>query len=377
MINQIFYKDQSVSFYNEAGALVQITCEGEHIWRLRADAKEGASFSACGDAQGLCAYMGEAVNTIKLPLTVSENDAFCTVTAPNASTAKIAKTDAFSISFCNAEGERLSEITEIAFKDGKTTVCGTLLPQEGVFGGGQRFDFCNHRGNKIRLFSYDCYNTDFGKGTYLPIPLFYTTGGGGMFFNHYERMQVSFGDAEHDEWSLELCKDALDCYFYTAGDYQKLLQFYTDLTGTAVATPAEWMQGVLICRYSPEFASLEAIPWKFDRLEDIPNYQNYFLDWDCKIKTTDVPREEIINYPFLYASVGARVYIQNPNNGAFLRTSRKGGPNGAGIKPVVENLIAAGQKPTAMVLEGGFGVWRDCDDGGMRCAFPHRLYQWR
>jgi hypothetical protein len=196
----------------------------------------------------------------------------------------------------------------------------------------------------------------------MPIPLFYTTCGGGMFFNHYERMNVSFGDAENNTWEMELCKDALDCYFYTKGSYADLLQTYTDLTGKAVSVPTEWMQGVLICRYNPDFCALEAQKWIFDTLEEIPNYQNYFLDRECTVKVSDVPREEISNYRFLLNGKGARVFIQDPENGRFLRTTRKGGPCGAGIKPIVENLIAAGQKPTAMVLEGGFGVWRDCTE---------------
>ncbi|MBQ9797087.1 MAG: hypothetical protein IJW50_05130 [Clostridia bacterium] len=360
MIKLINQTEFAVRLANRENLTYQFTYEGDGAWRMRADLLGGATFAFEGDAQKLCAYMGESFSSKSQPIAVEDGADAIVLSAADGSTAKIAKNG--SVIFCNKDGKRMVELTSASIAEGKAKLCGTLLSGEGVFGGGQRFDVCNHRGNSLRLFSYDCYNTDNGKGTYMPIPLFYTTCGGGMFFNHYERMNVSFGDAENNTWEMELCKDALDCYFYTKGSYADLLQTYTDMTGKAVSVPTEWMQGVLICRYSPEFCALEVEKYKFDSIDEIPDYQKYFLDWNCTVKVTDVTKEELRNYLFLYSSVGARAYIQNPKDGSFLRTSRKGGPCGAGIKAVVENLIAAGQKPTAMVLEGGFGVWHDCTE---------------
>ena len=360
MIKLIEQSEKEIRYVNGEGVTYQFTYEGGGAWRMRADLLGGATFVLVGDAQKLCAYMGEDISSKSQPIASEDGADGLILTAADGSTAKIAKNG--SVVFCNKDGKRMVEVTSSSIADGKAKLQGTLLTGEGVFGGGQRFDVCNHRGNSLRLFSYDCYNTDNGKGTYMPIPLFYTTCGGGMFFNHYERMNVSFGDAENNTWEMELCKDALDCYFYTKGSYADLLQTYTDMTGKAVSVPTEWMQGVLICRYNPDFCALEAQKWIFDTLEEIPNYQNYFLDRECTVKVSDVPREEISNYRFLLNGKGARVYIQDPENGRFLRTTRKGGPCGAGIKPIVENLIAAGQKPTAMVLEGGFAFWRDCTE---------------
>ncbi|MBE6590150.1 MAG: hypothetical protein E7643_08220, partial [Ruminococcaceae bacterium] len=50
---------------------------------------------------------------------------------------------------------------------------------------GQRFDSVNRRDTLMKLYTYDAYNTDGGKGTYVAIPLFANTRGGGMFINRY------------------------------------------------------------------------------------------------------------------------------------------------------------------------------------------------
>ena len=210
MIRNLVKKEKAFCFQNADGLYFELTYQGSGIWRLRADGKNGASFASAGDAQRLASFLGETVkDTARAFADCPCEDSFVCL-AEDGYTAKIALSGEFSVAFFAKDGTKLSELTSVLSEDGKMYLVGTLNEGEGVFGGGQRFDACNRRGTSLRLFSYDGYNTDHGRATYMPIPLFYTTGGGGMFFNHYERMQISFGDLSDNTWKLELCQDELD-----------------------------------------------------------------------------------------------------------------------------------------------------------------------
>lgn len=356
-IKQVRYNGKALYFYNAEDVYFELTYGGRNGWRLRADAENGKSFTRAGDAQDLCAFLGENVEEPKQEITLAVG-ADLVLTGADGASAVIGLGECFSVRFCNAGGAVLSEITGVEIKDGKLTLQGALADGEAVYGGGQRFDACNRRGTSLMLFSYDGYNTDKGLATYMPIPLFYTTRGGGMFFNHYERMNITFGTAENNSWTLDLCKDSLDAYFYTAGKYADVLKAYTDLTGHACAVPAEWMQGVLICRYAPDFEHLEPMKCVYDSFDEIPNKDVIYIDRTQTTKAADLTEEERAQYWSFFGKNGLRC-VARDKDGKYYRTTKKGGPSGAGIKYIVENLIAAGQKPTAMVLEG-FGCWRDC-----------------
>ncbi len=356
-IQNIVPSDLALYFENAEGLHFEVTYRGNGAWRVRADDKGGASFQNAGDAQKLAAFLGDTLKDCAKKFAIEEDNVALSLSAEDGNTVKIAKNDAFSIAFYSKDGTKLSELTAVTNNDGKLELAGTLNEGDGVFGGGQRFDVCNRRGTSLRLFSYDAYNTDHGRGTYMPIPLFYTTSGGGMFFNHYERMNITFGDLSDNTWKLEIQKDELDAYFYTEGSYAALLKSYSDLTGYAVSTPTEWMQGVLICRYNPDFCALEAQKFVFDSYDEIPGIAKTFLDNKATEPARDISGEGD-ELHFFFNGSGARMFAYF--KGKYYRVTRKGNPQGAGIKPIVEQLIAAGQKPTAMVLEGGFGFWRDC-----------------
>ena len=358
MIKYALQEGKNLYFSNTDGVRFELTYNGGGAWRLRADQKDGASFARRGDAQDLCAFMGEEIVDAREALTVTEAADALTVKAGDGSFVLISLQDAGFIKLCHANGKVLSELTGVGLKDGKMVVTGALADGEGVFGGGQRFDACNRRGTSLMLFSYDGYNTDHGKATYMPIPLFYTTRGGGMFFNHYERMNIVFGDETDPTWTLDICKDELDAYFYTTGSYADVLKSYTELTGKPCVVPTEWMQGVLICRYAPDFDHLEPMKCIYDTFDEIPNKSDLFVDRELTVKAETLTEEERAQYWSFFGSHGRRCICRD-KNGTYYRTTKKGGPSGAGIKYIVENLIAVGQKPTAMVLEG-FWYWQDC-----------------
>lgn len=371
MIQNALKKDKSFYFETPDGLKFKLTYHGNGAWRLRADSQGGASFLRAGDAQRLAAYLGDEVHDSEKAFHIRNGDGMLVCCAEDGYTVRISATDAFSIAFCGKDSAKLSEVTSVLLNDGKMHLTGSLNEGDAVFGGGQRFDACNRRGTSMRLYSYDAYNTDHGRGTYMPIPLFYTTSGGGMFFNHYERMQITFGDLSDNTWHLEIQKDELDAYFYTEGTYPALLRTYTDLTGHAVHAPEEWMQGVLICRYSPDFAELEPQKIVFDAFDEIPNADSLFMNRERTVPAraaTPDDGDKPIRY---FESHGLCRYVYS--RGKYYQTSKKGQPMGAGIKPIVEQLIAAGQKPSAMVLEGGFYCWRNCTEDTEKARAARQL----
>ena len=358
VIKNILQKNHAVYFENTDGVLFELTYNQNGAWRLRADKMGGESFARLGDAQDLARFMNEEVKDLKQSLTLTQDENVATVSCSDGYSVQLLCGDAFSVQFCGANGKRLAEVIGVEFDEKNAVVRGTLLDGEGVFGGGQRFDACNRRGTSMMLFSYDGYNTDHGKATYMPIPLFYTTGGGGMFFNHFERMNIDFGETESNTWKLDLCKNSLDVYFYTTGKYADLLNSYTELTGKPCVVPTEWMEGVLICRYAPDFEHLEPMQCIYNTFDEIPNKDVIYIDRTQTTLAKDLTEEERAQYWSFFGKNGLRC-IARDKNGIYYRTTKKGGPSGAGIKYIVEQLIEAGQKPTAMVLEG-FWYWKDC-----------------
>jgi aldose 1-epimerase len=183
-------------------------------------------------------------------------------------------------------------------ENGTVTLKGGLVENEGVYGGGERFDTVNKRGTKFDLYTSDGWNKS--STTYMAIPLFLTTRGAGIYVNRYERMTVDFGKSNLHEWSIWLENDTMDCYIYATGDIKDPIESYTKLTGTS-DLPEEWSYGVMLCRYSSDLTTFEN-----DRLDEQGN-------------------------PVL-----------NKDNA----------PSGRSVKTLVQNMINAGMKPTAVVMEG-------------------------
>ena len=152
---------------------------------------------------------------------------------------------------------------------------GKMNSEDAVYGGGESFGDSNKRGQQISLYISDAYDA---KGTYVAIPLFSTSRGGGMFVNKYDPMTISFPYKRSEgNWMLTIDTELTDCYFYATGNISDVLQAYVDLTGHA-SLPEEWAQGYLVCRYAPDFNNLTDITGTTDGIywvEELPNPDKY------------------------------------------------------------------------------------------------------
>ena len=355
-MTQISYTDKSVQFSTDAQTHFLLTNRKGFGWRLQSAKGKAAFDENKGAAQQLAAFMGEATVDPIADVTVSELEGAIVARAGDGTTAKIQLGEEFGISFYTSDGRLTQQITEIKC-DGQTVLLkGALTENECVFGGGQRFDAINRRGTHMVLYSYDGYNTDNGQATYMPIPLFMTTRGGGFYINRFERMNADFGAEEQNVWSIDLKYENLDCYFYTTGSFADILSAYTRLTGPAVREPADWMQGFLICRYGPDNHSFDRDIPIYENLMDIPEHEKLYLTDTNDYLVTDLSRravdhpDEIVEGSRIINERGRQAYTYR--SGKFIRTTQKGAPAGRSVKTTLERLMAVGQKPTGVIMEG-------------------------
>ena len=270
--NQVFftYTVGVQKFYN------RITYDGANGWRLQSNTNGYNNFKDISAGQSLAMYLGEGFNDITVPLTVTEADGKLVISAKGTEAHAVLSYNTFGIDFCNADGTVLYNVSSmLKMSNEKIKFTGKMNATDAVYGGGETFGDANKRGQTLDLYISDAYNAD---GTYVAIPLFSTSSGGGMFVNRYEHVNVSFPKAgESGEWSMTLDSELFDGYFYATGKIADVLQGYTNLTGHA-SLPEEWAQGYLVCRYAPDFNNLtdtmggtDGIYWR----EELPNPENY------------------------------------------------------------------------------------------------------
>ena len=250
---QNIQKSNQVLYFCTNGLFLRLSYEGTNGWRLQANQKGYDCFEDMGATQSLAKFMGEEILELAENIEINEIDGALKVSCMAGSFVLISTTSDFSMSFCSTQGEVLKRIDSIAAPEERRLVMrGTLDEGEAVIGGGQRFDAVNRRGTSMILYSYDGYNTDKGRATYMPIPLFITTRGAGTFINRYERIEVAFGKAPDNNWEIAILNDMIDVYVMVTGNMADVLHAYTAMAGGACASPTEWMQDVLICRYGPD-----------------------------------------------------------------------------------------------------------------------------
>lgn len=131
-----------------------------------------------------------------------------------------------------------------------------LQPEEQFFGFGERMDFLNQRGKKLKL--------DVGRGkgrphevgaynvleaNYCPIPFFMSTAGYGVFFHNSYATYWDMGATRPNVWQLAADGGELDVYIMVGPALADILNAYTDLTGKAPLMP-RFALGLHIGTYS-------------------------------------------------------------------------------------------------------------------------------
>nr|MBQ4320136.1 glycoside hydrolase family 31 protein [Clostridia bacterium] len=244
------------------------------------------------------------------------------------------------------------------FADERTVIGGRLADGEAIYGGGERLDTTNKRGTSFALYTCDGWNNS--STSSVVIPLFLTTRGGGMFVNRYESSSVDFGSADKDTWSYSLRGKVMDCFFSTSGRLTDAITGYTSLTGKAY-TPAKWMQGMHICRYSPDMYCFDVDKCK-GNIREFEDFDKLYVkagDGFTPVTALDDAAVDSADIFFTLSDDGKyeRAYVKN-DAGLYFPKGPKGNPSGLSVKSLMNNFINTDMKPAAASMEGR--GWQRC-----------------
>lgn len=119
-----------------------------------------------------------------------------------------------------------------------------LAPGEHFFGFGERMDFLDRRGKRVKL------NVGRGKGlphivgaynileaNYSPVPFFMSTNGYGIFFHNAFPTTWDMGSGNKTAYSFSAEGGEMDYYFILGPKFYDILHQYTTLTGKAPLMP--------------------------------------------------------------------------------------------------------------------------------------------
>ena len=361
-VKNVFRTAKALYFQTADGISLRLTCEGEKGWRLQANTQDDASFARPGASQELANFMGEDCSDCAKEIEITEAAGEIVAACKCGSRAVLSLGDGFSLKFLSSAGECKVDVTGISVQDGKMILRGALEEKEGVYGGGERLDVVNKRGTQMDLYSCDGWN-DSGT-TYVVAPMYFTTRGGGMFFNMFEAAFADFGKTVEDEWSYAVDAELLDCYFYTSDDPAAVLKAYTELSGHAYM-PEPWMQGMHICRYWPDFWSFDE-DLAYDSLQHFSDWQDLYIYRGNYVYASvkEISEEELAAADrfFLPKADGkyALTYVRD-DAGKYYERGPKNSPGGNSVKTIMENFIKADLKPDAASMEG-YG-WSNAFDG--------------
>ncbi|MBQ5944028.1 MAG: glycoside hydrolase family 31 protein [Bacteroidales bacterium] len=245
--------DPGILFTSPSGVSCRLTARGNGAWRLQGESRPGAGFNDEGAVQALSSFLGEAVVDEALTVHVRGRKTL-TAKSPDGSTAKVLSDG--SLVFISASGREVLRIGSIDSGEGKVSVSGSLSEGEKVFGLGERLDRLDKSGQQVDVCTSDGWNDS--RTSYMAIPMFSTTRGGGLFLNSYARSSMDFGADRSGVWTV-VCDDSeLDAYIFATDRIADVIKGYTWLSG-APGKPDTWNYGPIICRYNPDFMVLKGL----------------------------------------------------------------------------------------------------------------------
>ena len=360
-VKNAFRTAKALYFQTADKISLRLTCEGKKGWRLQANTQDDVSFSRLGASQALAKFMGEDCSDCSKEIEVNLENGAIVAACKCGSRAVLSLGKCFSLQFVSSAGEVKVDLTGISVTDGKMILSGKLEEKEGVYGGGERLDVVNKRGTVMDLYSCDGWNNSYM--TYVVAPMYFTTRGGGMFFNLYDAALADFGKAVADEWSYTVKAEFMDCYFYTSDDPATVLKAYTELSGHAYM-PEPWMQGMHLCRYWPDFAEFEEDLAR-DSYKDFDDWKQLYINVrGTSIPVTEADEADLAAANLFYLPNGdgkyTMTYIKD-DAGKYYPKGPKGSPGGNSVKTIMTNFINADMKPEAASMEG-YG-WANAFDG--------------
>jgi alpha-glucosidase (family GH31 glycosyl hydrolase) len=124
-----------------------------------------------------------------------------------------------------------------------------LLPDEDLYGFGERFNALGQRGRVVTLWDEDCWDGLIHgqlNQAYKNVPLMHSTAGSSLFWNSSYRLRADIGCTRSGELRLTMAGDVLDLFVWP-GPPTTAMAGYTELTGAPMVPPRwafePWMGG--------------------------------------------------------------------------------------------------------------------------------------
>jgi len=286
------YVEFSINPGSPQEALCRICYTGEGAWRIQTKNKVTDKFDDIGASQRLSLSLGELPVLPVEKITVAQNGNLTTVTAQDGSKVEI-NTRSFNMDFYTVGGKLSNTITNITSNQGGSYIEGSLLPDEAVFGTGERFNGANQRGKRIEMYTKDIWSQ--ANACYMVIPLLCTSRGAGILINRYEHMWFDLANTTEDVWKVEVTGAVMDCYVYSTEKIADVLKRYSDLSGYA-EQPEEWTYGMIVCRYSPDLSQ----KWTSMIAPSDDGRGEGVYDSIAKMEAYDLPWTGILAEPWSY-----------------------------------------------------------------------------
>jgi len=282
-------KENSISLH------FRLTSPKANVWRIQSSFNN--EFDECGAVQLLRKEFNEPLAEDLLPLEVKDFPSGLQIKNSVSDISIRFDLSPFRISILDNKGNVRCVIDDVSFDRDSITITGTLKDEEFVYGLGQRFNGANQRGKAIHIWSEDRWCQTEGN-SYVPIPLFLSTEGYGVFVNRYELSSFDLGKEKSDKWKITLKDSPLDLYLFTEDSPKEILKDYAELSGFS-PMPPEWSFGIFVCRHLrlKEFATPDGIREMVKKMEenDLPWTVVIIEGWDAYDTSTYKDLKEIVD----------------------------------------------------------------------------------
>lgn len=141
----------------------------------------------------------------------------------------------WSIYFYNSSGKHILSLNSDFFRVGyaggerkKAMAVFPLVPDEKIYGFGERFHSEDMRGSDFCLWNLDCFSMFYRS--YVNIPIFHSSAGYSVFFNSLNCCEVDVGSIDSEHLTMEFEGPKWDMFVYT-GTPEENIAKYVKLTG--------------------------------------------------------------------------------------------------------------------------------------------------
>ena len=253
--------DNNRFIFTSGNARLSFCRVGKNAWRIQSFRNN--CFDDIGAAQTLSADLGETVKEEITDIAVKKVGKRYIISSPEDPSAVAVDDGVVSFTLNNGETAFVKNFGDDG-KDSQVTV--SLAENERVYGCGERFNRVDQRGKIVNIMAIDRWLETEGN-SYVPIPFVMTSRCCGFLMNRYEHSIFDIGSTYKGEMVITQYDAPIDLYVFTGENPAEILFSYSRLTGFA-PEPAEWMYGIQVCRYAPDFFTIDGVYEMADRMAE-------------------------------------------------------------------------------------------------------------